>query len=273
MHARPTTRGATVAVPAPAPTGLGRAASLVKLAVKRTLLRRGWHVGRYEIDWMLPTYLMHLFDARGINCVFDVGGRIGDYGTLLRQAGYRGHIISFEPVGASFARLQAQSDHDIRWIAYPYALGSRTGAATINVMRESSYSSMLEPSSYGHEPYFDGNDVERQEQIEIRRLDDVFDHVTRSVERPRVYLKMDTQGWDLEVFRGAEGCLEHILALQSEVSLRPIYDGMPTLEQALPVYRAAGFSESAFFRVTRDPFWRLVELDCVMVRDTDAEPA
>lgn len=244
-----------------------RIADAAKYPVKRLLARRGWHIGRMEIDWTRDVYLSRLFKAFDVNCVVDVGGRIGDYGLLLRRAGYTGRIVSFEPVTASFQQLQQRAANDQRWITFPYALGSSRGSTTINVMQETVFSSMLQPSTNGNGGLFPGNSVERQETVEIRRLDGLFSDITRGLESPRVYLKMDTQGWDLEVFRGAEGCLKDIVALQSELSVRPIYEGMPPFQQALDLYRAAGFVESAFFRETRDPFWRLVEFDCIMVRD------
>ena len=246
-----------------------RVTSSAKHGAKRLLARRGWHVGQSEIDWSLDVYLPRLFEAFDINCVIDVGARVGDYGTLLRRAGYTGQIVSFEPVASNFAVLRQRCASDDGWTAYPYALGSSDEVSSINVMHESSFCSMLRPNDYGEQPFFLGNIVDHQEEIQIRRLDRLFAEITRHIDNPRVYLKMDTQGWDLEVFRGVEGCLPHIVALQSEMSVRPIYHGMPSCDQALTVYRSSGFVESAFFRVNRDQLWRLVEFDCVMVRDAD----
>ena len=82
----------------------------------------------------------------------------------------------------------------------------------------------------------------------------------------RLFPKMDTQGYDLEVFRGAHLLLPNIKSLLSELSLIPIYDGMPTYLQALSTYQAAGFSVSGFYPVTRNEKLALNEVDCVMVR-------
>ena len=154
-----------------------------------------------ELDWSRETYLPRLFEAFSINCVLDVGARIGDYGLLLRRAGYSGRIMSFEPVAESFGTLHRRCEHDPQWTAYPYALGSSDGTATINVMRETVFSSMLEPSALGEF----GNVVERQETVEVRRLDSVFSEVTRGLGNPCAYLKMDTQGWDSKSFAAPEG--------------------------------------------------------------------
>jgi hypothetical protein len=86
------------------------------------------------------------------------------------------------------------------------------------------------------------------------------------VAEPRPYLKLDTQGWDLEVIDGGPQTLPRVLALQTEVSCRAVYEGMPTMATSLDVLAAHGFAVSGLFPVTRDADLRVVELDCVAVR-------
>jgi hypothetical protein len=98
------------------------------------------------------------------------------------------------------------------------------------------------------------------------RLDEIFDDLVEGVSQPRVYLKLDTQGWDVEVFAGAAGCLDRVVAMQSELSVQPLYEGMPSYQEALEVYSAAGFEVSGMFPLVRDAALRLIEFDCVLVR-------
>ena len=235
--------------------------------VTRQMLRpRGWEFRQFDPDLSLDTYLWMLFEKLGINCVFDVGGRFGDYGVLLRNNNYWGHIFSFEPVEANFNRLQAACTDDPKWHAYQYALGSESGTAEINVSRGTNYSSFLSPSEYGFENSEDIK-VERTEVVQVKRLDEVFAEVTSGITQPQVYLKMDTQGFDLEVLRGASGCLPQILALQSELSLQPLYEGMTGWTVALTEFTDAGYAISALFAGYRDEGLRLNEMDCVMVQN------
>jgi len=46
----------------------------------------------------------------GFDMVFDVGGNVGQYGRLLRKAGYQRHIISFEPVPELAREIRAGAD-------------------------------------------------------------------------------------------------------------------------------------------------------------------
>ena len=65
---------------------------------------------------------------------------------------------------------------------------------------------------------------------------------------------------------GASGCLERIRALQSEVAMHPIYDGMPAMRDSLRRLEELGFGISGLFPVSLDSNLELVEFDCVAVR-------
>jgi hypothetical protein len=73
-------------------------------------------------------------------------------------------------------------------------------------------------------------------------------------------------GYDLEVFAGAQGCLESIAALQSELSVVPLYKGMPRYLDALATYEQAGFQLFNLSFVARTTEGSLQELNCLMKR-------
>ena len=60
---------------------------------------------------------------------------------------------------------------------------------------------------------------------------------------------------------------DRVVAIQSEISLRPIYDGMPTYLESLRTYEDAGFSVTGLYLVTRDFRSRVIEYDVVMIRN------
>src|SRR5215210_642812 len=87
--------------------------------------------------------LIDFLEARSIDLVFDVGANDGHFGLWLRECGYRGRIVSFEPIRAVFDLLKARADEDGDWEAHPVALGERPGKAVINVAELSVFSSLL----------------------------------------------------------------------------------------------------------------------------------
>src|SRR5579864_1371671 len=89
--------------------------------------------------------LKNVLGKLSINCVIDVGANQGQFGTLLRRIGYRGWIISFEPVRASYEALDALAAKEKLWRVFPYALGAENERRQINVTDESVFSSFLAP--------------------------------------------------------------------------------------------------------------------------------
>lgn len=248
--------------------------SQLKWALLRFLRRGSLDVRRFDAFRTLEDYLAYiLFPHLGVNCVLDVGAREGEFAQSLRNSGYRGDIVSFEPVSSSFEILRARASADPKWHIRNLALGSEDGVAEINVMRGTNFSSLRSPRTNGAEDFQGfGNVVDHTETVRVRRLERMFAEVTHSVQRPCVFLKMDTQGWDLEVFKGAGTSLDHVVGLQSEMSIRPLYHGMPDFRTALSTYEAGGFLVSGVYAVGRDTHLRMAEFDCVMLRADIASP-
>jgi FkbM family methyltransferase len=225
---------------------------------------------RLEIEHGIARQLVHghvaaILEMYRVNCVLDVGANRGQFGAELREAGFEGHIVSFEPVPEAFERLERTARRDPRWTALPYALGRENGVTAINVV-PGTLSSVLEPSAFGARRYARLREPQTRE-VPVRRLDAVLDDVLAGVPAPRPYLKLDTQGYDLEVFAGLGERVSDIVAMQSEVALLRIYRGMPRLPEALSAYEAAGFHVTGLFPVSRESRTaRVLEFDCVMVR-------
>lgn len=222
----------------------------------RALLRRfGYDIARWPRE-TLALHLQAVFQQLGVDCVLDVGAHHGEYGRVLRGF-YQGRIVSFEPVTVSFQSLE--QDADPLWDVHRLALGAQDTTLEINVSRNTLFSSFRKPT--GGLP---DSRVERSETVQLRRLDTVFHELVPA--GARVFLKLDTQGFDLEVLKGATGCLSAIVGLQSEVSMRPQYDGSPDYLEALPYMNSLGFDLTGVFPVLRDDRLRLLEVDSVLVR-------
>jgi FkbM family methyltransferase len=225
-------------------------------------------------DLLLHDQLSMLFDRYAVNCVLDVGANRGQYGHELRNAGYRGRLLSFEPVEQLCKELKEATAGDAAWTAHRVALGREPGFFDINVTRHDVFSSFRELIAFAAERFGDAAEVARHERVAVRRLEDVLDELLGSGPPPRCFLKMDTQGYDLEVFAGLGRWAEHVVGLQSEVTAIPIYTGMPRMPEAIARYEAAGFELTGLFPLSRhEPTGRAIEFDCVMVRAAALPPA
>ena len=216
-------------------------------------------------EYLQRTQLPVLLDLYGVNCVIDVGAHEGQYAKQLRAGGYTGRIVSFEPTPEPFAALERAAAADERWTAHRLALGREDGATTMNVV-PGTLSSLLPPTKFGAGRYPKLQEA-KEVEVEVRRLDGMLDELLDGLKRPRPYLKLDTQGFDLDVFAGAGDRIEGFVGMQSEVALMEIYKGMPRMPEALAAYEDAGFEIAALYPVSRQTrTGRVLEYDAVMVR-------
>jgi FkbM family methyltransferase len=209
--------------------------------------------------------VLHTLD---INCVLDVGAHYGEYATSLRKHGYTGRLVSFEPVEDAYRKCVTAATGDPNWLVRRLALGAQEADIPINILPVSAMNSFAVPSSYASAQLGQRVAITDTEIVPMRRLDSVFADAVQGIAHPRVYLKMDTQGYDLEVVRGAAQSMPHVLALQSELAVTPLYEATPRMADAIETLEGLGFSISNLFVLTLDKQMRAMEFDCVMVRAT-----
>lgn len=203
--------------------------------------------------------LRKLLTRLDINCVLDVGANRGQFAHHLRGIGFAGDIISFEPLPSEFAALSQSFTSDQRWRGLQLALGEHDGSAEINFVPDSPVmSSML---NLVHPPA----NLQRQ-SIEVRRLDGLFPELVANLDGPRVLLKLDTQGYDLQVFRGAQGCLDRLAGIYAEVTVTRNYEDAPDYHEALATYEHAGFSLDALSVNSLSASGGVHEFNCLMSR-------
>jgi len=222
-------------------------------------------------EYLCTQHVVAMLDFYGVNCVFDVGANAGQYARRLRGFGYGGRIVSFEPTADAFERLSKAAADDPDWQVHHLGLGREDTVSSIHT-GWNTMNSLLPPSDYGRGRYQRFTKT-RTEEIRIRRLDDVMDEALDGIDEPRPFLKMDTQGYDLEVFAGAGERVADFVGLQSEVAVLRLYEGSPRMSEAVATYEESGFEISGMYPVTREAATgRVVEFDCVMVR-AKAAPA
>ena len=223
---------------------------------------RSWRLGS-------AIHSKKLFEMLQIDCVLDVGANLGQYRDFLRdEIGFRGPIVSFEPIPSHARAMSERAKSDENWVVEGCALGSSSGEAPFNVMKSSQFSSFLSPDHRAVKLFETENQLDHQVTVPIQTLDGVFPEIERRFNCSRVYLKVDTQGYDLEVIKGARDMLTNVQALQIEASVKPIYRAMPDYVTAISTLEQLGFELSGIFPNNSGHFPRLIEFDAVMIRKT-----
>src|SRR5579871_2732050 len=223
----------------------------------------GLHVAWYPAPGTLGRQLQDFLRQERINLVLDVGAYHGDYVRLLRQEGhYRGRIVSFEPTADSFQTLIKAMQGDSNWRGYHMGLSDQDGDAEFHTFGNGHFNSIL-PLRQDAATEF-GITTRARESVVLRRLDSLWSELTEGIAEPRVFLKIDTQGHDLAVMRGAAGIRRYLIGIQSELSVIPVYETMPTIGEALTFYNQAGFSPLNFYPIASAAYqWLPTEFDVV----------
>jgi FkbM family methyltransferase len=200
------------------------------------------------------------------DCVLDVGANAGQFRDFLReQVKFDGLIISFEPIPWHAKTLRARSVLDASWHVEDCALGRTPGHATFNVMADTQFSSFLSPADASTHAFEQQNRVVRHVEVEVRTLDRMLPQLAQQFGFRAPYLKLDTQGYDLEVLAGAAEVMDCIRALQTEASVTGLYAGAPDYATTIRTVQDAGFCLSGMFPNNPSHFPVLHEFDCYMI--------
>jgi FkbM family methyltransferase len=187
----------------------------------------------------IHTRRARLIERYAVDSVLDIGANEGQYGYLVRDHGFRGRLISFEPLAEPFAALERRAAGDPRWECLRLALGGERGRAEMNVARLSAASSLLEAEDW----FVEGLPIAERvgtESVEIATLDEISPELLDP--DSRVLLKLDVQGYEEQVLAGAEETLDRVVLLEQELSLIPLYEGESGILEALENLRDLGFS-------------------------------
>ncbi len=212
----------------------------------RNLLRKaGIEAYRYTVHTSSGAQLDRLLQYCSIDLVLDVGANYGHYATELRAHGYSGRIVSFEPLATAHAKLQEAACGDATWNVAPrMALGEVDGEISIHVAGNSLSSSILDMLPL-HEQAAPGSAYVARETVPLKRLDHVAGDFLKGSHR--ALLKIDTQGYEDRVLTGAQGMLDRVVAIQSELSLAPLYAGQLLFDEMRSNIEAMGFVLFAIF--------------------------
>jgi FkbM family methyltransferase len=212
-------------------------------------------------------HLRRFFRHFAVDCVFDVGANVGQYASMLRRhVGYRGPIISYEPVPEVAAKLRVAAASDRSWAVEELALDAITGYADLNVYATDEFSSLHGLSDLARQQFATLVQEVRRIKVRTGTLADELARYQAKLGFKRPYLKMDTQGHDLSVAAGAGERLRDFVGLQSELAIRQLYEGAPGYQEALQFYGDRGFELSALVPNNLGHFPRLLEIDCIMFR-------
>lgn len=177
--------------------------------------------------------------AHAIDVVIDIGANEGQTYEGLRKSGFKGRIVSVEPIPALQDRLQTMAAKDPLWdVLPPLAIGEKNGTSLLNVSHASDLSSTLTPSSALMEALPKAH-ITQQVEVSMKTLDTLLEDL--HLDGKKIFVKIDTQGNEMVILQNAPVALETITGLQVELSLFELYEGEVLYEDVLAYLQNKGF--------------------------------
>jgi FkbM family methyltransferase len=238
----------------------------IKSSIQRLVRRLGWEIRPIASANIEPQVVKDILKLTGIKLVLDVGANSGQWGDLVFETGFAGTLISFEAIPSVHAALVARAKRrGAMWKVAPCAaLGSERGHVEFNVSANTLSSSVL-PMRREHEAAAPESAYVAKERVAVERLDELAS--TLLPPAGDLMLKIDTQGYELHVLKGAGGLLHRVAAMQLELSLVPLYDGAPTFSEMLAYMQSIGFEIFNIVPVFKDHrTGRVLQVDGYFVR-------
>jgi FkbM family methyltransferase len=234
---------------------------------------REWALGHYLVPYsrfgLEPGLVHHLPRKRPVT-LCDVGANRGDFAAAVEaHCGVRRALL-VEPQPSLQLDLQKRFRDD-RFTVSNCALSDHAGAQAFDILGADPCSSLLpvQPESAFVGRQIDVSVKERLE-VKLRTLDDLL--TEEQWTGPIDLLKLDTQGTELQVLKGATRTLPAVRVVFVEVSFRSLYEGDALFPEVHEFLSAAGFRFYSIHEVFRDANRELLQADAVFLGPT-ATPA
>lgn len=223
----------------------------MKKIIKKIVRKFGFEIIGYYASNSAAAQLVKALEAAGINLVFDIGANEGQFAREIREYGYRGKIVSFEPLSTARENLLAFAFADTNWEVHDQsAIGDQDGEIEIHIAGNSVSSSVL-PMLESHSRAAVGSAYIDSERVPIARLDSVAKQYMTP--ESKLFIKIDTQGFEWQVLDGARETLQKTCGLLCELSLVPLYDGQRLWRDIIDRLDAEGFMLWALQKGFTDP--------------------
>ena len=237
----------------------------LKRFLKKLLRDIGVDVKMYTPISAPSLQLASTLNLFNVDLVLDVGANTGQFAEEIRRDGYKGSIISFEPVKIAYDQLVKSKKRDNNWTIYKRcAIGAEEGEVEINIAGNLASSSILEmmEAHLTAAPYskYIGKEI-----VPISTLDNISHNFIERYKKP--FLKIDTQGYESKVLDGAKDLLPLLSGVFLELSLVNLYDGQLLWLDLIKRLENQGFTLWSLHQGFVDPNdFRTLQVDGLFLR-------
>lgn len=204
--------------------------------------------------------------GREFDCVVDVGANKGQFATFARHNFPECRIVSFEPLDRPARIYEELFRNDTRTRLVRAAIGVERGSLLIHVTAKDNSSSPLAVGKLQADAF--GTVVVDTLEVPSGPLSDYLNPDELGTKN---LLKIDTQGFELEVLRGAEGLLDRFSAIYCELSFTELYVGQPLASEVVSYLLQRQFNLAGVYNVTSAKDLGQVQADMLFFRAQNAK--
>jgi len=241
---------------------------VIKQFIKNVFKIFGLEIRRYQ-PFLDNSYQVHqALKKIKTDLIFDIGANAGQFASDMRSKGYKGIIVSFEPLASAREKLLKKAEKDKNWLIHEQtAIGNHNGFVDINISKNSVSSSILPILSSHSEAEVDSVYIGKQ-KTPITTLDSVKDKYLN--ENSNCFVKIDTQGYEWQVIDGAINTLKKSKGVLCELSIIPLYEGQHLWKDIIERFEAEGFILWSFQKAFSDKRdGRTLQMDAIFLKKNE----
>lgn len=204
---------------------------------------------------------------RPIRTVIDCGANEGQFARYISRFLPDASLYCFEPLEDPFKVLSAwAATQSGRIKCFNVALGDVEGTALIHHHLDHSPSSSVLSTSRHEEKLFPQTVRQSEVAVPVVTLDGAFEDALDNLE-PEILLKLDVQGYEDRVLRGATQLLDRAHACILEVNVEPLYDTQATFKDLVVLLDRHGLQYAGNLDQSCAEDGRIMWLDALFLRD------
>jgi len=242
----------------------------MKRLLKKILNKAGYIVLSKESKFNLRNAFLDQKELMGIlniskPTIFDVGAYNGHTASNYKTFFPQSKVYCFEPSSLAFNDLQANTKEMKDVEIFNFALGSKSGVSDFFVNSFGPTNSLLKPDPLSNETWgldLGSNTVKNSVKVET------LDNFVKEKEIPKIdILKMDTQGTELEILKGASEMIQNglIKVVYMEIITLPTYENQPGLKNTMNVLEDLGFILYNIYNLSSKGNGHLRQLDAIFI--------
>jgi FkbM family methyltransferase len=237
---------------------------MFKKFIASILRKCGYQISKtHTLEYKIKVGEYKWLQDYGIKTVIDVGANIGQFALMIHKIINDAAIYSFEPISECYKELVNKEDQINNLKYFNLALGIETREGVINRNEFLPSSSILDMESL-HKEVFPYTSKTSQEKINITSLDKIHNEIDWV---QKILLKIDVQGYELEVLEGAKNSLNSVDLIIVETSFLKLYNNQPLFEDVYNFLYSRSFRyRGNFDQIINPNTGRILQADAIFVK-------